>query len=379
MLEGYLEAERDIQNNSNRVFTIKINNVKSDRANFPTLEEELSMKLRYGQGTIVKRVKQNKKGIYTFYQGCIQHNNEKYYVTAKTKVECFNKLRDIRNELTNNIKKPKAKVLTFGIWLDRWYKEYKADVLKPNSLSNIRVVMNKHITDEFKNKDIKKILSIDIQTCLNQIETPRQKFEALKTIRNALKYAKLNGYIKEAIWEGVILKKHVYKKAKALSRQEQELLIFSANTDLMNCIVGYLWTGCRRNELLAIKKSDCDLIKSTITIRGTKTKTSYRTIPLFKPLRDFIINTIDDNGYVFKCAQINHKYKALCDSLNFVGFTIHSLRHTFATNCLEKGVNVKTIQHWLGHSRMSTTTDIYTHLSIEQENIDACKMDSKDK
>ena len=43
-------------------------------------------------------------------------------------------------------------------------------------------------------------------------------------------------------------------------------------------------------------------------------------------------------------------------------FSIHSLRHTFATRCVENGISYKVIQKWLGHSKASRTLDIYSHV-----------------
>lgn len=381
--KGYLDGfseETAYQNKSKNEIVVsqpnKSNVIKElnsyDVGNFQG--EEMPIKLKYGQGSIVKRTMHNLKSDYVYYQGCIQFNNEKHYITTKTQKECFEKLKELRNELQNKIKKPKVKILTFGDWLQKWYKEYKVNVLKPQSLKNISVVMDRHITNEIKNKPLSKLKSIDLQECLNSIESSRQKTETLKVIRNSLKYAKINGLIKDEIWQGVIMKKHVYKRSKALSKEQQKILIESAPTDLKICIIGYLWTGCRRNELLTIKKEDCNLKEMTITVKGTKTQTSYRVIPLFKQLLEIVQDT-KENEFVFKCTCINKKYKELCDKLQFVDIDIHSLRHTFATNCLENGVNIKTIQHWLGHSKMSTTTDIYAHLSNEQEQADITKME----
>lgn len=49
----------------------------------------------------------------------------------------------------------------------------------------------------------------------------------------------------------------------------------------------------------------------------------------------------------------------------------HTLRHTFATRCFEKGISVKIVSRWLGHSKISHTLDIYTHVlpDIEMEAI----------
>ena len=58
-----------------------------------------------------------------------------------------------------------------------------------------------------------------------------------------------------------------------------------------------------------------------------------------------------------------HRYiknKKLCPT-----HKLHDLRHTFATHCLECGINLKIVQRWLGHARLDTTANIYTHLQPE--------------
>ena len=49
----------------------------------------------------------------------------------------------------------------------------------------------------------------------------------------------------------------------------------------------------------------------------------------------------------------------------FEHFTMHGLRHTFATNCIAKGMKPKTLQKLLGHSSIKMTMDLYTHVSDE--------------
>ena len=50
------------------------------------------------------------------------------------------------------------------------------------------------------------------------------------------------------------------------------------------------------------------------------------------------------------------------------GFTIHSLRHTFATRCNENGVPPKVLQKWLGHAKADMTMNVYTHCNDDFEN-----------
>ena len=48
------------------------------------------------------------------------------------------------------------------------------------------------------------------------------------------------------------------------------------------------------------------------------------------------------------------------------GFTPHSLRHTFATRCVERGVKPKALQKLMGHASISTTLDIYVHATEDE-------------
>lgn len=55
-------------------------------------------------------------------------------------------------------------------------------------------------------------------------------------------------------------------------------------------------------------------------------------------------------------------------------FSLHMLRHTFITNCVEDGVNIKAVQRWAGHKSLETTEKVYTHISREFEQSEALKI-----
>ena len=57
-----------------------------------------------------------------------------------------------------------------------------------------------------------------------------------------------------------------------------------------------------------------------------------------------------------------HLYK-LCDEAGIRHFCVHVLRHTFATRCIERGVNPKALQKLLGHDNIATTMDTYVGVS----------------
>ena len=58
-------------------------------------------------------------------------------------------------------------------------------------------------------------------------------------------------------------------------------------------------------------------------------------------------------------------------------FRIHDLRQTFATDCLDKGITINTVQRWLGHAKASTTADIQTHVKPAFENKEIAKFNKK--
>ena len=120
----------------------------------------------------------------------------------------------------------------------------------------------------------------------------------------------------------------------------------------------------RRNELLNIKYKDLNFEENEILIRGEKTKNSLRTIQVNKKVLNLFpkkdIPFVDWNS-----DKVNREFKKIVDKLGLVGITIHSLRHTFATRCIENGVDMVVVQKWLGHSSISMTIDTYTHIEKE--------------
>jgi len=80
-------------------------------------------------------------------------------------------------------------------------------------------------------------------------------------------------------------------------------------------------------------------------------------------------------NYTVNCIECN--FKRLKKKYN-INLRIHDLRHTFATRCLEKGINIKVVQKWLGHSRLDTTASVYTHVMQEFEQLEIKKLNNSE-
>ena len=140
-------------------------------------------------------------------------------------------------------------------------------------------------------------------------------------------------------------------------------------------------TGIRVGELNIIKLTDIDLHNKTIMIKGKGRKerivyiSSNDVIDLLNkwleirehlnPNDDYLIINKYGNGLsIYGIRNIFNKYKAI---LNFPEhITTHSLRHTFATELLNNGANIRVLQEILGHASI-TTTQIYTTVSNERK------------
>ena len=136
-----------------------------------------------------------------------------------------------------------------------------------------------------------------------------------------------------------------------------------------------------------VQWSDIDFVRDTITVtggdpdtkddsateddRGTK-NWSHRTLPLNDSLRRLLIDLRDNPRYFRNKARTNYVLavseceKALsraCKEAGTPRITHHDLRHLFATQCIESGIDIPTLSRWLGHKDGGTLVmKTYGHL-----------------
>ncbi len=144
-------------------------------------------------------------------------------------------------------------------------------------------------------------------------------------------------------------------------------------------------TGIRVSELCSLNISDLSFSDSTIKIRGKGDK--ERIVIMFDNLKDDLKSYINNDRLVLirKSTNIDNRTLLLNkngtsltargvrvilnDIINKCGetyhITPHMLRHSFATTMLDHGADLRSVQELLGHESLSTT-QIYTHVSIEQ-------------
>lgn len=248
---------------------------------------------------------------------------------------------------------------TFGEWLNEFIEVYKKPFLKSCVMPEL--IVRLHVPDEIKSVKLDELTLFEVERAINGVKASRTRLMTRNVCHQALKKAYSLHLISTDIAAELAPVPHTYKQGEALTTAEQrEFLGKLKGNPLEGLLMFCLLTGARRSEAVGMLKSDVDLAKNTIHIRGTKTKTSNRTIPIVPQLQPFIIRAMDGDGkLLFRCTgdHLTRVFKDLCPNHH-----LHDLRHTFATRCLESGISMKIVQKWLGHSRLETTAAIYTHV-----------------
>lgn len=140
----------------------------------------------------------------------------------------------------------------------------------------------------------------------------------------------------------------------------------------------FIFTGARRQEVLQLNWQDVNFVQKTILIRNGKGK-KQRIVPIPDALgADLVAYYLDttpsphtpvilsDTGNRMSVSALQtlfQRYIKKC-ALNNKGYTLHKLRHSYATHLHEAGVDVLTIQELLGHADLNSTK-IYTHTSAK--------------
>jgi len=129
--------------------------------------------------------------------------------------------------------------------------------------------------------------------------------------------------------------------------------------------------GFRKTEAANITWGDCDFVKNQIRVRVTKNG-SPRTVPMIADMKELLAKLKIDRPEITPdepVMQVRECQKAIDTASQKLGLqriTHHDLRHLFATRCIESGVDIPTVSHWLGHKDGGALAmKVYGHLRDE--------------
>lgn len=289
-------------------------------------------------------------------------------------------------------------------FIEYWYETVAKTYLKPTTLEMYSSIIKTHLKDEIGHIKLDKITPALLQNFLSQKQqnglTSGAVHNIKKVLNNSLKLAVKQGYIKVNPLSSVeIRNKKSSKEKRILSKYEfNEILNEVKNTTYYIPYVIALHTGMRLGEVLGLFWDDVDFENNRIYINKTltftrlnqlelstpKTESSHRDILMTEQLKSELLKwqimqsdlmqihhsrnvkktfiCTDELGNPMNPKNVSVHTTRLAKRLN-IAFTFHDFRHTHATMLLESGVNAKIVQERLGHSNISTTLGIYSHVT----------------
>ncbi|MCM1285014.1 MAG: site-specific integrase [Acetobacter sp.] len=280
--------------------------------------------------------------------------------------------------------------MTVNVLIAEWLDSIKNQV-KPNTYQKYESVCKNHIVNEIGSVLVKLISNYTIINVTNKLKeknlSAKSVNDILIVLGLAFKYAE-EEY--EIITPRIRYLKEEKREMRVLSVNEQLQLTtyLNLNIDIYKFgILLALYTGIRVGELCALQWDDItdDYIqinktmtrvktdnKTAIKIGSPKSDSSKRLIPTPQCLLP-LISQLKSIGYVLSTDKLDYteprlmqiKFEKIIAESGLEKTNFHVLRHTFATRCVEAGVDVKTLSEILGHSDVKTTLNRYVHSSFE--------------
>ena len=317
---------------------------------------------------------------YTDWQGKRRKSTKRGFATK----------REAEEWLRNFLITQKA---DFDMKFADFWKMYCADMetrLREHTMRTKKYIVELKILPYFGNKRVNDITAADIRQWQNELIKMGYSPTYLKTINNQL----------SAIFNYAVryydLKSNPCAKAGSMGKSKAEEMDFWTGEEfrrfidsVMNKRLSYMafmtlyWTGMRLGELLALNPKDVDLEKRTISITKSyqrlgkkdvitppKTSKSKRviTIPEFlaADIKDYMDSLYDlqedDRLFPITKYYLEHEMQRGIKESGVKRIRVHDLRHSHASMLIELGFSPLEIANRLGHEKVETTLNTYSHL-----------------
>lgn len=290
---------------------------------------------------------------------------------ARTKSEAKAYLRNIERETDRDEYTPgKRKEALFEVFAESYLKWAETNKL---SWKRDRIFLS-HLVPFFRGKTMNGITPLLIE----DYKRKRKEKVSGSTVNREL--ACLKHMFNMAMDEGMARENPVRKvrffreqgrKERILTDREKEELMKKCEGYLKAAVIVALNTGMRRGEILGLRWSRVDFTRNVITVERTKSG-KPRRVPM-NSLAESTLRSMRENRengeYVFwnrktgkAMKNVKKSFRKACERAAIANLRFHDLRHTFATELAEKGVDIATVCELLGHSSI-VLTKRYSHPS----------------
>ena len=287
--------------------------------------------------------------------------------TRASEKEAYEELQEkIREKLED-----KVELRTIGFYKQE-FLEIKKNTVSINTLASYKSIL-KLLDDDINISDITKL---EYEKKLNQYRETYspQHIKLIKNIFNIFfKFIK-SYYVPtfDINLEFTLSKEDKFEEKQKIKYIEtnkiQEVLELITHPITKDFVTVQLLTGLRAGELLAVTSKDIDIKNKTLSVNKTKhasgiftspkTLSSIRTIEINDRTLEILMRYTSSSETIF-----NTTVQTLNHNLKNVKLSTHMFRHTHVALLVEAGVPIKVISERLGHSKIDTTLDIYTHVT----------------
>lgn len=280
---------------------------------------------------------------------------------------------------------------------------YKYNSVKESTYFKYKYVIEKYLYPKLKNKTVKELLKYDFNSLISSFNNlDKTTVKMLVTVLKSVLTSAERKYDVDFKTDLIKFPKNTKKDLQIFNDLEKQRLInycYNDNSLKSIGILMSLYTGMRIGELCALKWENINLIEDTIIVTKTlqrvysnkstyilidspKSNSSIRKIPINKKLHNLLYRLKILNNYDSQCYFLtgqkdkfieprNYQYtfKQILQKIKLPIYNFHILRHTFATDCININMDVKSLSKILGHSNVNITLNKYVHPSFENTKV----------
>jgi integrase len=354
-----------------------------------------------GEGSIYKRNDGRWVGQYLVHTA----KGPRYrYLYGRTRREVDEKLTRAKADRDGGLVFDPSK-LTLAGYMEQWLRDSAQNRLRPKTYKDYEGLTRVHIVPALGRIKLKNLTSLQVQQFYGtKLESGLSKrtVEYIHTVlHSALKQAVRWDLVPRNVTDSVDPPRPEAEERPTFNLKQARLFLETARDDRFEALyVLVIWTGMRRGELFGLRWDDVNLQQGLLHVRQAlapdaksfslpKTSKGRRKIRLTSEAVEALkrhkvaLNeerlrqgtSWQDHGLVFPSQVgtpmnpdnfVKRSYKPLLERAGLPQMPFHCLRHTFATLMMPNG-HPKVVQEMLGHSRVSTTLDIYSHTSQDMQ------------
>jgi|SRR5690625_588802 len=334
-----------------------------------------------------------KNGVVTAYRSNVYYKNNKRFIGPRRQTQKeaqLDELEQKKNLLTGNHIEDSKKILNEGF--DDYMTLVAPKNLSLNSLSAARSHYKNHIEPTFGFREMNSIKSIEIQKFLviKEKDLANASIIKLYTLMNQIYKMSIRwNELKFNPLDGVQKPHPDYKKINTWTKEECHQFL-SVAQEYQSYIAYWiaLQFGLRFSEILGLQWKYVDFKNKSLHVEqayheetkqlgSLKTKSSKRSIPMSNqqvmflkqykerqnPISPLVV--ANSKGNFMMKRNIRRAMSSICERAEVKSITFHELRHTHATLMLEMNEHVKIVQQRLGHAKVETTINTYSHVRPE--------------